>query len=97
MQLIFHPAAYSDLEQIADYYESVVGKDLADDFFEELKSCIFYALRNPQIYLKQPNGLRRVNLSRFPYHFFFLLTEDSIRILVVRHHHRDPSYGMDRR
>jgi hypothetical protein len=42
-------------------------------------------------------GTLRVNLRRFPYHFLFRIVGDSVRILVVRHDRRHPSFGIRRR
>ena len=41
--------------------------------------------------------IRRANLRRFPYHFLFRGVGHEVRILVVRHHHRYPSFGSRRR
>ena len=40
---------------------------------------------------------QRADLRRFPYHFLFRIVDDSVRILVVRHHRRHPSLAMTRR
>jgi hypothetical protein len=42
-------------------------------------------------------GLRRANLSRFPYHLLFRERSDGIRVIVVRHNKRHPRYGTERR
>jgi hypothetical protein len=36
-------------------------------------------------------------LRRFPYHFLFRVVAHEVRILIVRHHHRYPSFGSRRR
>jgi hypothetical protein len=40
---------------------------------------------------------KRANLRRFPYNFLFRETDGGIRILVVRHHARNPRYGAKRK
>jgi hypothetical protein len=37
MQLILHREVHSDVEAIMEYYERIAGRELADDFFAELR------------------------------------------------------------
>jgi plasmid stabilization system protein ParE len=39
---------------------------------------------------------RRSNLKKLPYHILFEAGESEVRVLVVRHNRRDPSFGLDR-
>lgn len=85
------------LQKIMEYYEQVATSELADDFNRELLHFIREAADRPESFAAHQGGLRRVNLIRFPYHFLFRLVEDSISVLVVRHHRRHPSVGTQRR
>ena len=97
MQLEFHRAIAADVSRIADYYEEAGGESLASEFLTDLWSCFQKAADSPGAYAPQEAGLRRVNLDRFPYHFLFRIVDDRVRILVVRHHRRRPSWGRRRR
>ncbi|HKB67217.1 MAG TPA: type II toxin-antitoxin system RelE/ParE family toxin [Pyrinomonadaceae bacterium] len=97
MRLEFHRQVSADISQIMDYYEGVAGPKLADEFYTELRFFFQKAANSPEAYDIREHDLRRVNLERFPYHFFFRLVRDRVRILVVRHHRRHPSLGLDRR
>jgi len=97
MLLEFHKQVASDISRIMNYYEDVGGAKLADEFYNELRSSFQKAANSPEAYDIREHDLRRVNLVRFPYHFFFRLVGDRVRILVVRHHRRRPSLGLDRR
>jgi plasmid stabilization system protein ParE len=88
MRLVLHPKVYSDIDRIMGYYEQVATSQLANEFYAELRS-LMTTIRQGEI--------RRANLHRFPYHFLFRIAEDVVRILVVRHHRRDPSLGNARR
>ena len=55
------------------------------------------ALENPTRFHPIEGDLRRAILGRFPYHFLYRIHDDTLRILVVRHHHRDPAHGVKRR
>jgi plasmid stabilization system protein ParE len=97
MRLVLHPKAYSDIDEIMRYYESVATRELADDFYDELRYFLVKAADTPESFSIRERDIRRVNLRRFPYHFLFRVVGDSVRILVIRHHHRDPSFGSRRR
>jgi plasmid stabilization system protein ParE len=97
MRLEFHKQVASDISRIMDYYENMAGPELADEFYVELQFFFQKAADSPESYRVHERDLRRVNLSRFPYHFLFRLVEDRVRILVVRHHKRRPSLGIHRR
>lgn len=97
MRLQFHPDIASDVSRIMDYYEGVAGATLADDFYRELQFFFHRAAESPEAYARGEANLRRVNLARFPYHFLFRIVGDNVRILVVRHHRRQPRLGIHRR
>lgn len=97
MRLEFHRQLSSDISRIMDYYEDVAGRNLADEFYRELRSFFQKATDSPEAYDILEHDLRRVNLERFPYHFLFRIVRDRVRILAVRHHRRRPSLGIHRR
>ena len=37
MRLVLHPKVYSDVDAIMEYYERVPTRELADDFYAELR------------------------------------------------------------
>ena len=80
-----------------DYYEDVAGPQLADEFYAELKVYFQKAADSPESYIVRQRNLRRVNLNRFPYHFWFRIIKDRVRILVIRHHKRRPLVNLRRR
>ena len=79
------------------YYEEVAGRELADEFYAELRRGFEESAVRPTSFAIYERNLRRVNLKRFPYHFLFRIAGDAVRILVVRHHRRHPSVGITRR
>ena len=97
MRLEFHRQVASDISRIMDYYENRAGLKLADDFYAELRAFFEKASESPKAYSVRERDLRRVNLERFPFHFLFRVVNESVRILVVRHHRRRPSLGLRRR
>ena len=97
MPLILHPKVYSDIDKIMEYYEQVATPELANEFYAELRQFIAEAATRPEAFSIRERDIRRVNLQRFPYHFLFRIVGDAVRILVVRHNSRHPSFGMRRR
>jgi plasmid stabilization system protein ParE len=97
MHLEFHRQVASDVSRIMEYYESIAGPQLADEFYAELRTFFNKASESPQSYAIRERDLRRVNLERFPFHFLFRIVNEQVRILVVRHHKRRRSLGLDRR
>jgi plasmid stabilization system protein ParE len=97
MRLFLHPKVYSDISSIMEYYEQVSTTELADEFYRELRHFIQKVAERPGSFAIRERDIRRVNLWRFPYHFLFRIVGDSVRILVVRHHGRHPTYGIRRR
>lgn len=97
MRLEFHRQIASDISQIMEYYEDVAGRQLADEFYSELRAFFQKAPEHSESFAIRKHDFRRVNLEKFPYHFLFRIVEDRVRILVVRHHKRQPSLGRGRR
>lgn len=96
MTIRLHRLVYSDIAEIMDYYERVSGAALADDFYRELRTFFKKAANQPGRFRICEGDLRRANLVRFPYHFLFRVQRDSIRVLVVRHHRRETTFGIQR-
>ncbi len=97
MKVAHHLGARLDVLRAVEYYETK-GETLADDFYQEFLSYIDTIVERPESYRVVIRDVRRANLSRFPYHFFFRqTTEGSLRILAVKHDHQHPSFGMNRR
>ncbi|MGB0578732.1 MAG: type II toxin-antitoxin system RelE/ParE family toxin [Limisphaerales bacterium] len=95
-QILFHPEIEEEIASAMDYYEEVSGTELANEFHYELIAAFHRAAETPTRFHPVTDTLRRVNLKRFTYHFLFSELSDRIRILVFRHHRRDPEHGMDR-
>ena len=97
MGLIFHRLVQKDLRAVLRYYEEQGGTALADRFFAELDGLVGEISREPTKFHFVTHGLRRANLARFPYHFLFREGTAGVRVLVLRHHKRHPSFGLARK
>ena len=96
MKVVYHRAAVRDVRQILDHYEAEAGVQLADRFFHELLETIAKALSNPRHFPPLGGSIRRANLRSFPYHVLYEEKSWGIKVMVVRHHRRNPWYGLRR-
>lgn len=96
MELIIHPDAAKDVREIAAKYADV-SDNLVERFWTELDVAMDGIAAYPERCHYDPSGLRRSNLVKFPCHILFEQQLDCIQIIVIRHHHRHPSYGIERR
>jgi plasmid stabilization system protein ParE len=98
MKVGYHPAVQRDVGGILRY-DDEISKKLGDSFWDELIEKIETAKTNPERYHFDSAGrsLRRVNLEGFLHHFLYRIVPGKIRVVVVRHHHRHPSFGVTRR
>lgn len=97
MKVEYHPLTVSDLNNAVAYYnQQRVG--LGDEFRSEVYAAIARVRANPSQYAIVEHGIRRCFVHRFPYSVLFrLISEETIRVLVIRHHHRHPRFGLGRR
>lgn len=95
MNVAYHPAVRRDVRNILRHYDQISIR-LGDAFWDELQALIEQARANPERFHPTDRGLRRTNMKGFPYHFLYRVRPGGIRIVVLRHHQRHPSYGAKR-
>ena len=94
--LLYHARVRVDVREILAYYDE--RSDTAGDrFFEEFEKAIARISDHPERFGPDGDGLRRCSLVRFPYHILFDQSGSDLRIWVIRHHKRHPSFGKKRR
>lgn len=81
----------------SDYYRNKAGRVVADRFLEEFYRAAVYLAANPEIASPAENGHRAYPLHLFPYWVVHVISGSKVRILVVRHHRRRPSFGARRK
>ena len=98
-RLGFHPLVQRDLNEILDYYEAEAGPEVSDRFEAEFQVAIAGIKADPRhfpFYQKQ-RRYRRCLLPTFPHLILFRETESYMRIMVLKHVKRAPSFGLRRR
>jgi plasmid stabilization system protein ParE len=96
MGLIFHRLIKRELKTVMNHYEEEVGPALAARFQREFEELSLRIEQNPRRFHSISGALRRANFTSFPYHLLYRETKDGVRVLVLRHHRRDPRLGTKR-
>ena len=97
--VIYHPEVRRGLNGVLRYYEDEGGVLLADRFFDASIDTVNQAKEAPRKFhpAEKDPVLRRVQIEKFPYHFLYREMDYGIRVSVLRHDKRHPSFGMRRR
>ena len=97
MKVEYHPLTASDLNNAVTYYDRQRA-GLGDELRSEVYAAIARIRENPFQFATVEHEFRRCFVHRFPYSVQFRLIGDkALRILVIRHHRRHPSFGLTRR
>jgi plasmid stabilization system protein ParE len=91
----YHPHAQRELDDAADYYDSI-DLELGDDFLEEIEGCISRILMFPLAWPTLYGSVRQCRPHRFPYSLIYDLEDEQVFILAVMHQSREPNYWVDR-
>ncbi|MGZ8876375.1 MAG: type II toxin-antitoxin system RelE/ParE family toxin [Halobacteriota archaeon] len=84
MKFFLHPQAQEELEQTVLFYKKQqVG--LEKRFIEAVEDAINRACRNPMLYRKINENVRKCRLLHFPYAIIFRVTPERIEIIAVMH------------
>ena len=88
---------YSDLEAAMEYYAREASNEIAGEFYDEFLRCCKVLSRWANSYPLVRQNIRRINFHRFPFHILYRIdTDNSVRLMVVKHDRRDPDFGLDR-
>lgn len=96
MRVEFHPSTVDDVNEAATHYGRARA-GLGAEFRAEIDAVIERIARNPTQFPVVEAQIRRCIVHRFPYSVLFrCVSNDCVRILVIRHHRRDPRFGLER-
>jgi plasmid stabilization system protein ParE len=96
MRVSLHPDAEQDLLEAATFYEREGSRALAARFVAEFKRVGALLAEQPDICAPRSRGRRGLAMNVFPYTVIYRVAADELRILVVKHDRRHPSYGGSR-
>jgi hypothetical protein len=92
---IYHPAAEPEVLEASLFYARR-SDGLGERFLEEFDRAINAIEAAPLRWRSVEGEVRRYMMRRFPYGIYYRCEGDELRILVVKHHKRNPDYGKDR-
>jgi plasmid stabilization system protein ParE len=97
MRIDYHPAIADELEEIREHYEAC-SPGLGSDFVDEFERQVLMIAAMPTRWMVASGDIRRSLMKRFPYVILFrIVSDDSIRVTVVKHEKRHPALGLFRR
>jgi plasmid stabilization system protein ParE len=91
-----HREAEADLTAAVRHYKTEAGSGVAKRFLAEFERVARLLEENPRLGTPGDSGRRSFPLAVFPYTIIYRQTDAGIRVLVVRHHRRDPNFGAQR-
>jgi len=96
VKFFLHPQAQEELEQTLLFYKTQQA-GLEKRFIEALEDAINRVCRNPLLYRKVDNQVRKCRLLHFPYALIFRQRVDQIEIIAVMHLRKQPGYWQSRK
>lgn len=95
-EVIYHPLVETDTADIAEYYGEI-SEDLVEQIEIEAQVAIDYLVKNPLHQQVIYNGVRKMNLHRFPYAVYYVFKNDVIYIMAIMHLRRHPNVWQTRK
>lgn len=92
----FHPDALLEADAAAQFYGEQ-RTHLGKRFIEALTDTLNRIARNPHLYPKIADDLRKCRVLHFPYGVIYRDREELIEIIAVMHFKRKPGYWKYRR
>ena len=93
MKNTIHPGAERDVTEAASFYEREGSPALAARFIREFRRVAQLVVEYPEIGERRSRSLRSVTMAIFPYTVIYRASTEGLKILVVKHDRRKPSYG----
>lgn len=97
MTRFIHRLAAADLAEAVGFYRREGGRGLAARFLREFERVVALLDDHPGLGTPTDDGRRMFPLAGFPYSIIYAHRQSKIRVLVLRHQHRDPEFGDARR
>jgi plasmid stabilization system protein ParE len=91
MKFFLHPQAQEELEQSIIFYKKQQA-GLENRFIEAAEDAINKVCRNPLLYRKVDDDVRKCRLLHFPYAIIFRPRPSQIEIIAVMHLRKQPNY-----
>ena len=94
--IVFNQNVEADLADSYDYYE-IQLPGLGSEFLLSVEAGINAISRDPLHFQKVHKNKRKMNLKRFPFGIFYLISEETVLILAIVHLTRNPKVWKSRK
>lgn len=84
------PEAEEDLREARRWYAAQGVPGLDDDFGRALEHTLERLKSHPRLYRELHGTTRRAFMSRFPYGVYYLVEEEAVVVVGLRHFAREP-------
>ena len=95
MKVLFLEIAEQEFYDSQDYYEEQ-QTNLGDKFKSEVYNTLKRIRKFPNMFVKVNKDIRKCIINKFPFNILYSIEDDSILIIAIAHHHRNPDYWVDR-
>ena len=87
--------AESDFDKSYDYYYDI-SPDIGDAFFKSINACFEAIQELPLSYQVIHRNIRRFTLKRFPFVIYYVVDNQTIKIITIFHTSRNPKIWSER-
>jgi toxin ParE1/3/4 len=95
MRVVFRQEASAEAREAKDWYEASV-QGLGFEFVRALEVAVQSAVRMPEAFPLIDGECRRVLMRRFPYSVVYRARRDTLLVVAVFHHSREPGSWLGR-
>ena len=88
-RIIVKPLAEIDLQEAVKWYV-LENEELAETFLLEFRDAVRAVSRSPQGFQKRYKTIRAFAMKRFPYNIYYILDKETMYVVAVLHHKRNP-------
>ena len=93
---IFHPEAEAEMASAIGYYKTEAGSGTSVKFIARVEDAVATVKVDPDACPLIQGPYRRQRVFKFPYDVIFRVNTDSLLIVAIAHHAREPHYWQDR-
>lgn len=96
ISLRLHPAARREIQRAFEWYLEEAGQRIAAGFLDDFEQTLTLLKNHPEI--GEPGGshTRRLIFQRYPYTVVYRLKGETLEIVAIAHHSRQPEYWVGR-
>jgi plasmid stabilization system protein ParE len=96
MRIEYNRSVQKDVDDILTYFDGI-SSIVGDRVFKEFTNLIAKIAEHPTSYPTFKVIFRKAPFRHYPFDIVYKLSDDKVRILVVKHKKRNDNYGMKRK